>query len=272
MKLSKTKKPLGGIAQNEDALDFSLAELVEQVKLYLKTCPELLYRADIVVNSGYGESKSRRRGYLTRGEKIPFGNVIATTVLREGLAVSEDKECTYNPGERERDTAQRRIDYPDFAAREVYCENDETKLMHVLAMQGEVSGYRVLDYQVPTTNGGKDNIDVVLEKGEEVYITEAKRFGSPESLVRCVLEIQTYYMKLNDTFDIGGCTKKTVKKAVLVDEGSFAFQQVIKEAWAQKVLDEFQITVFILSRGDHAYEIRKYDPKDKQEFLKRAHR
>ena len=254
MKLSQ--KFLGGIQQYKYTLDFSSSELADRVKLYLTKCPEILYRSDIIYNSGCG--KSRPDGYVTR-DGVPFGEVITNVLLCEEFAVPTDKDCTYNSGSRSADTQSRRKTYCDFTAQKAYCGNNETKLMHVLAMQGKAGEFRVVDYQVTTTNGQKDNIDIILEKNGNVYITEAKKFFSTESLVRCVLEIQTYYQKLNSRFfEKYECSADTLKKAVLFDEGSFAFKQLKSGSWAKKLLKKFDITVLLLSEKENCYHIAEF--------------
>ena len=253
MKLAE--KSLGGIQQYQGVLDFSDLELAERVKLYLLKCPQLLYRSDIVYNSGYGDS--RPDGYVTR-EGVAFGEVITNVLLNEDFNVPVDKNCTYNEGKRKREIEAKKIKYSNFAAQKAYCGNNETKLMHVLAMQGDAGKYRVVDYQVPTTNGTTDKIDIVLASGGNVYITEAKKFGSSESLVRCVLEIQTYYQKLNDNFfEKYKCTRTSLKKAVLFDEGSLAYKQLSYD-WAKQLIEKFDITVLILSETDCEFSIETY--------------
>ena len=253
MELCKDRD-LDGIRQYKGVLKFSNRQLADRVKLYLEQCPHLLYRSDIVYHSGYG--KSRSAGYVTE-EKIPFGEVIANVLIDNELNIAVDKKCTYNSGIRKNITEKRRKDIGTFSARKAYCGNSETKLMHVLAMQETVGEYRVVDYQVPTTNGKADKIDIVLEKDGDIYITEAKRFGSSESLVRCVLEIETYYRKLNERFfEKYECGKSELKKAVLLDINSFAYRQFNSE-WAKRLIKKFSIKVLILSETASVYTIEE---------------
>lgn len=251
------------IPQCKGKLVFSSAELADRVKLYLEKCPQLLYRGDVVCHSGHG--LSRPDGYVTR-ENIAFGEVITDVLCNEKFVIPVDKDCTYNSGNREKATADRKEKYRDFAAQKEYCGNSETKLMHVLAMRGSAGKYDVKDYQVPTTNGNCDKIDIVLKRGNNIYITEAKRFESHESLARCVLEIETYYQKLNERFyEKYDCTfgtlkrTNTLKKAVLFDESSFAHKQLRFCDWAKRLIEKFDIQILTLSETESGYSIEAYN-------------
>ncbi len=58
----------------------------------------------------------------------------------------------------------------------------------------------VLDYQVPLKGKQSDKnvgkIDLVSSMGNNVYLLELKREDNTESILRCVLEIYTYYKQL----------------------------------------------------------------------------
>lgn len=252
MELSKNF--LGTIRQYKRELDFTDVELEKRAKLYMETCADKFYKGDIVYNSGYG--KSRADGYMTSDGKKPFGEVIAKVLIAENFVVPVDKACTYNHKD-ERKAAMESLKgvYKTIGEMRAYCGKSETRLMHVLAMLERVGNYTVVDYQIPTTNGQKDNVDILLKKDGDFYMTEAKRFLSTESLVRCVLEIQTYYSKLNPRFyEMYECTPDNLKKAVMFDKGSFAYKQ-LSYPWAKQLLDKFDIRVLILSETKDGYLI-----------------
>ena len=65
------------------------------------------------------------------------------------------------------------------------------------------------------------------------------------------MEIQTYYVNLAEQFlKNNGWELNKVKKAVLVDEKSFAYAQV-NEAWAKDLATAFDIHIFILSHDEN---------------------
>lgn len=136
--------------------------------------------------------------------------------------------------------------------------DSETRLMHCLCKKYKTGNYTCIDYQIPTTNGTRNNIDILLKKDDNLYMVEAKTFGSNESLLRCVLEIQTYYMKLNERFYDKYCSgnKELLKKAVLFDTDSFAYKQ-LKEDWAKKLLLKFDIIVLKLQRNNENFYIEE---------------
>lgn len=257
-----TDEKVGGIPQLSGALSFTEKSLIQRVDEYLDTAPEHLYHGDIVKNDK--RTVTRPNGYYAESlerENPSFCEVIAMRVLEKGLNIAPDEQCIYSRGERAKiveGKAFREMKH-DMAKMEKYCavkdeEQKEERMVHCFFNEGEIDGYTVLDYQVPTTNGGSDKIDLVMRKDGVVYITEVKRFGSDESFLRCALEILTYRKKLNGRFfEAYDCTEKTLKLAVLIDGSSFAFKQ-LSQPWAQKLKAE--ITVLELSK-DSAFHIQE---------------
>lgn len=89
--------------------------------------------------------------------------------------------------------------------------------------QEYVSIGKVFDYQVPLKSKQDDKdvgkIDLVSKKGDTVFLLELKREDNKESILRCVLEIYTYFKQLKhkkflDDFNISANTK--IVPAILV--------------------------------------------------------
>ncbi len=148
----------------------------------------------------------------------------------------------------------------------------EERMCHCIFAQDDAGEFKVVDFQIPTANGGHDKIDLLLRKGDVFYMTETKKFtkiaekfgkqASDETILRCVLEIQTYYQKLNErffeTYEIGG--KMKLKKAVLLDENAGAFKQVFDKngnmvKWVKDIFDFFDITLLKLDRKNGKFFI-----------------
>lgn len=259
MKLSE-KQSNWEIPQYVEELEFTEEELIARVKDYLTRLPEKLYCGDIVCKDKRTKLKRRANGYLTADISAPktFCEVICETVLASPFNVKEDKSCTYNEGSRANKIEELKNELVDMSKMKEYYDESETKMVHCLCVQKNISGYTTVDFQVPTTNGSSDKIDLILEKDGIVYMTEVKKFNSDETLLRCVLEIQTYYQKLNNNFfQKYKCTEKTLKKAILIDEDSFAHKQLSLE-WAQKLINDerFGVEVLTLSRDDKAFYIK----------------
>lgn len=260
--MNLTTEKLGGIEQYSGTLKFSKDELIDRVDLYLVSAPQHLYHGDIV-NSDK-RCTDRPNGYYTT-DGFPFCEIIANRVIEKGLNVCVDNDCKYSLGDR----ASIRIPKKDKVTplkgnmsqmKEYYMgagvRRQEDRMSHCLYVEEGIDGYSVIDYQTPTSDNGHDKIDLILRKDEIVYITEVKRFSSDESFLRCALEITTYRKKLNSKFfELFKCTEKTLKKAVLIDEKSFAFSQ-LELPWAKDFLED--ITVFKLSKDDKVFHIREY--------------
>lgn len=259
MKLSE-KQSKWEIPQYVEELKFTEKELIARVKDYLTHLPEKLYCGDIVCKDKRTKLERRANGYLTADTQKTFCEVICETVLASPFHVKEDEKCTYNAGSRADKIKELKDKLINMSKMKEYYGESETKMVHCLCVQKNISGYTTLDFQVPTTNGGSDKIDLILKKDDMVYMTEVKKFNSDETLLRCVLEIQTYYQKLNkDFFDKYKCTEKTLKKAILIDESSFAHNQLSLE-WAQRLVhdERFGVEVLILSRDDKSFYIKQF--------------
>ncbi len=253
-------------------------ELEKRVNNILEKEPETLYRDCVVckdqwVKDTNSTGRFNNHTYTTSDTNRIFLDVITENVCkRENLGVKKVNSekikdlpvATYNSGSRET-TIKHLPKDKDFIGKTLlekfknYCKHgkedssstSETRLVQCLCYnskqnKGEIE---IIDYQIPTTNGQKDNIDLFVRKGENFYITEVKTFGSNESILRCVLEIETYYEKLNDNFLTKYKIKswKNVKKAILIDKTSKSWEQK-DQAWAKNLLKKFNIKVFELKQ------------------------
>lgn len=243
-------------------LIYTTETLTQYVNDVIANRPMQLYRDEVVCNDRRTISKARKNGYMTaerkRADRKPFCKIIAEQVL-----LHQDKfgylgipdGCRYRIGKHATEIAQNKKTLTTGEAIERYINNSsrrEERTMHCLCAQGEVGKFQAIDYQVPTRNSGHDKIDLVLKDNDgNYYITEAKKFQSDESFLRCVLEIQSYYINLTDQFlQNNEWELNQVKKAVLFDETSFAFAQV-NETWAKDLAAAFDIHVFILSHDEN---------------------
>ena len=263
MRQSDKDTKVGGIVQYVETLDFTEQTLKERVDLYLTQAPEHLYHCDIVSNDT--KNKTRQKGYYflnDKQEKVYYCEVIANRVLEKGLNVATDESCNYSQGKRleKRNSKEFKDLKHNMTAMEKYYDGEgvtrkEERMCHCLFNEEEIDGYSVIDFQVPTANGGHDKIDLILKKDGIVYITEVKKFKSNESFLRCALEISTYRKKLNKKFfDVYGCAEETLKKAVLIDKDSYAYHQ-LDLPWAKKLQED--ITILELSKDSKAFHIKE---------------
>ena len=267
MKFEKDIK--NGIVLTEQAL-------TDRVNYILENQPETLYKDCVVykdqwVNDIKSPGRFDNHTYTTVDKKHLFLDIITKIVCKkENLGVKKvnaekiDKQpvAEYNLGSR-KNTIKNLPNDKDFVGKTLqdkfynYCKHgkenssstSETRLVQCLCYNPKQkdSELKPVDFQIPTTNGQKDNIDFLVQKDEDFYITEVKTFASRESILRCVLEIETYFEKLNDNFlkvyEIKSW--KNVKKAILIDQTSKAWEQRT-QPWAKLLLKNFNITVFEL--------------------------
>lgn len=265
--MKNSLKTHNGIVQFIHTLNFTEKELIDRVNLYLNIAPEKLYKSDIVEKNK--RSKTRKNGYIINNKS--YCEIIAKEIIKNKnkWVILQDLKCTYNNKEKRKKSIYklRETKCSSLEKSLKYCLSEgsnnfsETKLIHVLCVQEYLGEFKTVDYQVPTSNGQKDNIDIVLEDANNVYIVEAKTFGSNESLLRCVLEIETYYKKINSNFEKQYSNGKPIKKAILLDKTSWAYEQK-EELWAKELLKEFDITVLELSsieqiKLDNKFNIKK---------------
>lgn len=82
----------------------------------------------------------------------------------------------------------------------------------------------IFDYQVPLKNKRDDNagkIDMVSKNEKNIFLIELKIKESKETLLRCILEIATYYQLLDKNKFLSDYKEnKDIKKAVLIVKGS----------------------------------------------------
>ena len=114
---------------------------------------------------------------------------------------------------------------------------------------------KLVDYQVPLkgklTDKGAGKIDFIYVKDGKVYLAEIKKEGSPESALRAILEIQTYYQMVNkrqllDNFDLKDMKVSDVKKAVVLFKNTPGANQVENNIYIKELIDLFDIKVVLL--------------------------
>ena len=82
-------------------------------------------------------------------------------------------------------------------------EENIAKRMMQLGTIREMSGadVNVVDYQVPVNRAGHSHegkVDLVLDTGSQILLTELKDEDSNETLLRAMVEAKTYYTKITD--------------------------------------------------------------------------
>ena len=118
---------------------------------------------------------------------------------------------------------------------------------------------KVIDYQVPLKNVRNDSvgkIDMISTIDNTVYLLELKRKSNPENLLRCALEIYTYYKtvdteKLLEDF---AYANYNIIPAILVFEESKQYNEYKDKMGSKEVLklmETLNIKIFFLSETEN---------------------
>lgn len=120
---------------------------------------------------------------------------------------------------------------------------------------------KIIDYQVPLKNKREDKagkIDLISKNDENIYLIELKTKDNKETLLRCILEISTYYQILSrgkfiDSYkDIfGNLTEENIKKAVLIAKDSLQHDELKsinngERNNLKKLIDALEVKVFVI--------------------------
>ncbi|HBR03122.1 MAG TPA: hypothetical protein DD738_10955 [Ruminiclostridium sp.] len=121
---------------------------------------------------------------------------------------------------------------------------------------------KIIDYQTPLKNVLSDTagkIDLLSWNEEEgcVYLLELKALGSTETLLRCVLEIDTYSRildskKLLADFELP--TETVLRKAVLVYQDSQPHSD-FNDAKVKKLMKALGVDLFVLEDRDSVVKV-----------------
>jgi hypothetical protein len=122
---------------------------------------------------------------------------------------------------------------------------------------------QVIDYQVPLKNKRGDDagkIDLLIEQGSALFLTELKGRNSKETLLRAVLEIETYYRTVDKAKLLRdyGKEDKEVRKALLIFENSEQYSDLTSEGKPKikELMKKMDISVWVFN--ELAYEEKPF--------------
>jgi hypothetical protein len=131
---------------------------------------------------------------------------------------------------------------------------------------------RVFDYQVPLKRERSDKagkIDLVSYNKNEniVWLLELKACENKETLLRCILEIATYYQLLHKENFIAsyslltGVTPERIRKGVLVTKDSYQHQE-LKDLKNRPNVAQLarllEISFFLLKKSSNGYTVKEF--------------
>jgi hypothetical protein len=117
---------------------------------------------------------------------------------------------------------------------------------------------KVIDYQVPLKNKRDDKvgkIDLISATDDDIFLIELKTEKNKETLLRCILEISTYYQVLSKSKFIKSypnqfknLSERNIKKAILISENSPQYNEskVIKNSM-KKLIADLQVEIFVIN-------------------------
>ncbi len=111
----------------------------------------------------------------------------------------------------------------------------------------------ILDYQIPLKNVREDKgagkIDFMFEKNNELCIAEVKAAFSPESVLKAIVEIQTYYQIIDKEKLLSDYEKAhdmEIKKVIVLFNNTKGAKQIEGNALVKDLLAKFDIETIIL--------------------------
>lgn len=120
---------------------------------------------------------------------------------------------------------------------------------------------KVIDYQIPLKNKRTDlvgKIDLISTTEDDVFLIELKTEKNNETLLRCVLEIATYYQILSkpkfiDSYknEFKHLSEKNIKKAILISEGSSQHNELKcinkgEKNNLKRIMDELEVQGYVI--------------------------
>ena len=211
--------------------------------------PEELYRSACVNYKGTIPKECDLRRHLYYTEYIAQF-VYAQDILR-GIKENIEPEAEYKIHSHEKE-------YSEITSHFRQEENIAFNLFN--KQHGEF-----IDYQYPVflqskknnsqydeSLNGQGKVDLIYKRNGFVYLVELKNDTSEETLLRCVLEISTYYNLINKArfSKIYGCSKDAIKKAVMIFEGTQPYLELVelkagKRPHLKQLVDD--ITFFVVT-------------------------
>ena len=121
---------------------------------------------------------------------------------------------------------------------------------------------KITNYQVPLKNKKSDKgagkLDFVGLVNDEFYIAEIKITNSNESILKAILEIQTYYQIVNKEkllSDFKYPKNTRIKKKVVIASGTKASKQFLENELIKDLTKKLNIEVDIYNLEDNTFDV-----------------
>ena len=199
----------------------------------LKNRTDYLYKCDCLT----------RKSYLSDCVDYILANEISEDTKLKDIGMITRIE-SYNVPRNERDLNDETNRAEEWLVINIF--QQQNKLKSSKEYFGEI-----LNYQVPLKNSQKDKcgkIDFISKRGNELLLVEIKAEESKESILKALLEIQTYSQivdieKLKKDFVLEN--EIEIKKVVAIFKDTIAHEQ-LKEDKVMELIKRFNIEVLVL--------------------------
>lgn len=211
------------------------------------------------------------RGETRDDNKQLFTEIIAEELLKSDItkklnSLSPIKRKDYYVGTHDGNIARQTYRREEILAKRLFNYSREGNDL------GELG--KIFDYQVPLKsvrddNAGKIDLVSLNVKASTAWLVELKWQNSKETLLRCALEIATYYQLLDkDIFiksyknNLNGLETGCIYKAVLVDEGGLQHEEIKemkngKRPRLKELVNSLDITLFLLKESGPEFTVEK---------------
>lgn len=193
-----------------------------------------------------------------------------TEVIAEELLKIDIKKRLENINEVVREKGYRVVSHNGVVTPQHNEENSNRKeeryaiQLFNLSKGGKVFNHigRILDYQIPLKNSiadkGLGKIDLISVTDEHIFLLELKIKENEETILRCLLEISTYYQQLSkskflDSYsnEFGKLTENSIKKAILIVNSSPQHKEMEElrsgeRRYLKMLMDALEVEVFCM--------------------------
>ncbi|MBP6739715.1 MAG: hypothetical protein KA146_06975 [Leptospiraceae bacterium] len=215
--------------------------IIEKLEEAMKR-PETLYQEDFINYRGRTKDSQKR-----------YSEIIAEKLLKELEIFKEIKSIT------------RETSYKTKSHDGQTLNPDSNRKEERIALSMHNNDYahtgRILDYQIPLKNKQTDEvgkIDLLSVNAEkELILLELKGIENKETLLRCVLEVNTYWHLLNRSKlrkDFNFPENTTLKKAVLVNINGAQHEEYKNNPNIRNLMEKLDVQIFLYEIMDGTIE------------------
>lgn len=193
------------------------------------------------------------------GKREQYSEIIARHLLDSGsLGSIKEFECSTKP----------EASYHSHCRDNVTFSDKSPRREEQIAMKIFIDDKNVLDYQLPIVlwngdtswkNHGK--VDLVYLHEDEICLVELKSDKSKDTLLRCILEIETYFRKINKEKLKQIFGDRPVRKAIMLFEDTTPYIQYMdRQRFPQthELLKDFLIFCVHIAEDGNTPEHSKY--------------